>query len=122
MSKVISRDEEPDVKIFNKNDDLVDVEGKILFDTGNEGKTLITREFAEELELDIEKLSEPIERGMPGGNNMSVTHVAELPLLVRWHLVRGITAHIGELAGDVDLLIGMDIIERLIARGYTIGE
>ena len=123
MSKVISRDEEPSVMCVNKNGDLVDIEGKILFDTGNEGRTLITRKLAEKLELDI-KACQFEERPVPGGNMATVTHDVDFPLFIRRHKIQDIRAQIGEPAGDheVDLLIGMDVIEQLIARGYTIGN
>ena len=125
---VISRDEEP-VKIQNASGEMSPIHHvfglesgkmrwKVLFDTGNEVGTGISRELLEELDLLPDDKEEVVEL-IGGGSDTYKTR--ELKLFIRGCHFR---AHglVGAVAKDTNLLMGTDVIEQLYDRGYTIGR
>ena len=115
---MISTGDEP-VKIRAGSGAFISVLGNVLFDTGNSSATGISEKLLNELDLheDRTKLKKV---KLPGGK---VGQFGRVPLQI---VVRGIkykvNALVGAPAAGTDLLIGIDIMKRLIERKYSFGE
>ena len=118
---VTSRDEEP-VKIENGCGDMILVPGRVLFDTGNEAATAISREllYTLNLEPDPSNPSRKREVSLAGGSVQQFDRVKIL-LMIRGYQFK-VRALFGALAKGTDLLVGMDIIQQLYDLNFTIGE
>lgn len=115
---VISIDEEP-VKIRAGNGSFIPVPGNVLFDTGNLNATGISEELTNKLGLQedgtkLKKVKLPDDKEGQFGT---------VPLQI---VVRGIIYKVNALVGvpavGTDLLIGIDIIKKLIERKFSFGE
>ena len=117
---VISRDEEP-VEIQNAFDKVIPVPGKfrVLFDTGNEAATGISRELLLELNLQPDPNKQGKANLAGGGSGQFET--VQIVLLIRGYQF-SVCALVDVPAKGTDLLVGMDIIEKLFDLGYTIGD
>ena len=91
---------------------------KVLFDTGNEVGTGISRELLLKLNLQ----SDPSKKKKVKLIEESCEYeTADIELIVRGHhfSVNGLVGAVNE---DTNLLVGMDVIQQLYDKGYTIGE
>ena len=91
---------------------------KVLFDTGNEVGTGISRELLLKLNLQ----SDPSKKKKVKLIEESCEfETADIELIVRGHhlSVNGLVDAVNE---DTNLLVGMDVIQQLYDKGYTIGE
>ena len=91
---------------------------KVLFDTGNEVGTGISRELLLKLNLQ----SDPSKKKKVKLIEESCEfETADIELIVRGHhfSVNGLVGAVNE---DTNLLVGMDVIQQLYDKGYTIGE
>ena len=91
---------------------------KVLFDTGNEVGTGISRELLLKLNLQ----SDPSKKKKVKLIEESCEfETADIELIVRGHhfSVNGLVGAVNE---DTNLLVGMDVIRQLYDKGYTIGE
>ena len=91
---------------------------KVLFDTGNEVGTGISRELLLKLNLQ----SDPSKKKKVKLIEESCEfETADIELIVRGHhfSVNGLVDAVIE---DTNLLVGMDVIQQLYDKGYTIGE
>ena len=90
---------------------------KVLFDTGNEVGTGISRELLLKLNLQ----SDPSKKKKVKLIEESCEfETADIELIVRGHhfSVNGLVDAVNE---DTNLLVGMDVIQQLYDKGYTIG-
>ena len=111
-------DEEP-VKIRAKDGSFIPVPGNVLFDTGNSSSTSISKELLYKLGLredrrNLTKVKLPDSKVGQFGR-------VRLKIVVRG-IIYNVKALVGVPAADVDLLLGKDIMKRLIERKYTFGE
>ena len=125
---VISRDEEP-VEIKTASGKVIPVHHvfqlesgqkrwKVLFDTGNEAGTGISKELLSELNLQANPKKKEVE--LIGGGSCEYETV-QIDLFIRgFHFpANGL---VGAVAKDTNLLVGMGVIKKLYDQGYTIGS
>ena len=100
------------------------VPGVVKFDTGNDGGTAMSRRLMEKLGLEPDRRKKFRPTGV-GGNTMDCFKV-KICLFIRkqWFEV---DANVGAgakepVAKGTDLLIGNDLILRLVEEGFTIGH
>lgn len=115
---IISRDDEP-VEIQNGYGEMIPVSRHVLFDTGNEAATGISRKLLLKLKLKPDP-TKKVEAEVAGGRSDQF-ETAEIELIIRGHPFK-VNALVGAPAKDTDLLVGYkDVIETLYGLGYTIG-
>lgn len=115
--KIISVDEEL-VKIADQNGNMIHVPGNVKFDTGNNVGTAISEQLVETLGLRSDERKK-VKVSLAGGNSMQCCRV-KIKLAIRKHKFV-VHALVGAVASNTDLLVGMDIIEQLNDKGYTLG-
>lgn len=117
---IISRDEEP-VEIRNACGKVIPVQGhwRVLFDTGNEAHTGISTGLL--LELNLQPDSKTKKKVKLAGGGLRQFENVEIELVIRGYHFK-VYALVGAPAEGTDLLVGMDIIQQLFDKGYTIGE
>ena len=117
---IISRDEEP-VQIQNACGEVIPVPGhyRVLFDTGNEVATSISRKCLLELNLQPDPSKKRKVKLAGGGSGQFET--VDIELIIRGYHFK-VCALIDAVAEGTDLLVGMDIIQKLFNSGYTIGD
>ena len=92
---------------------------RVLFDTGNEAATGISRKLLSELNLKPDpNKKRKVKLGGGGSRQFETTQIA---LVIRGHQFR-VCALVDAPAKGTDLLVGMDIIQKLFDLGYTIGD
>ena len=91
---------------------------KVLFDTGNEVGTGISRELLLKLNLQSDPSKKKKVKLIEESCEYETT---DIELIVRGHhfSVNGLVGAVNE---DTNLLVGMDVIQQLYDKGYTIGE
>ena len=117
---IISRDEEP-VEMQNAFGEVISVGGlrKVLFDTGNEVSTGISKELLSELNLQPDpNKKKKVE--LIGGESREF-ETTQIELVVRGHHLSA-CGLVDAVAKDTNLLVGMDVIQQLYDKGYTIGN
>ena len=115
---MISIKNEP-VKITDGNWRFTDLSGRVIFDTGNDAGTSISKELADKLDLQPDGRNLVPVVGLGGAKALFDT--VPITVDVRGHQFP-VDALIGAQAPGTDLLIGNDIIKLLIEKGFTIGE
>ena len=117
---IISRDEEP-VEIQNACGRVIPVPGcwRVLFDTGNEAATGISRKRLSELNLQPDPNKK--RKVKLSGGSLGQFETVEIFLIIRQHHFN-VCALVDAVAEGTDLLVGMDIIQKLFDLGYTIGD
>lgn len=115
--KVISIDDEP-VKIKNGEGNVILVPGSVKFDTGNDVATAISHCLLEELGLEPDQSKKIRVTGV--GGDMECFRV-EIALRIRRRAFK-VSALVGAVAGDTDLLIGKDIITELDKLNFSFGQ
>ena len=91
---------------------------KVLFDTGNEVGTGISRELLKELKLEADPKKKEVE--LIGGESREF-ETTQIELVVRGHHLSA-CGLVDAVAKDTNLLVGMDVIQQLYIKGYTIGN
>ena len=92
---------------------------RVLFDTGNEAATSISRKCLLELNLEPDPNKKRKVKLAGGGSRQFET--VQIVLVIRgYHF--SVCALVGAVAEGTDLLVGMDIIQKLFDFGYTIGD
>lgn len=117
-AQIISIDDEP-VKIKDHSGHITPVPGSVKFDTGNSAGTAISEDLVEKLDLLPDQNKKRRVSG-PGGTVLHCSMV-EITVIIRKRRFK-CNALVGAPAPGTDLLIGMDIIERLNDKGYTLGH
>ena len=114
---IISRDEEP-VDIMNASGSWIRVQGcQICFDTANDAAACISKELLQKLDLEVDwEDTVPVHLAGVNGEFSEV----KVELKIRQHHFEGL-ALVGAVPEGVDLLVGMEIIEKLRKLGYTLG-
>lgn len=104
----------------NEFGEVIPVPGhwRVLFDTGNEVATGISRELLLKLNLQPDPSKKRKVKLAGGGSGQFET--VEINLIIRGYHFK-VCALIDAVAEGTDLLVGMDIIQRLFDSGYTIG-
>lgn len=117
---IISRDEEL-VDIQKACGEVIPVpeHWRVLFDTGNEVATSISRKFLLELNLQPDPSKKRKVKVAGGGSGQFET--VDIELIIRGYHFK-VRALIDAVAEGTDLLVGMDIIQKLFNSGYTIGD
>ena len=117
---IISRDEEP-AQIQNACGKVIPVPGhyRVLFDTGNEVATSISRELL--LELNLQPVLNKETKVKLAGRGSGQFEEVEIKLIIRGYPFK-VWALVDAAAEGTDLLVGMDIIQKLFDSGYTIGD
>lgn len=93
--------------------------GRVLFDTGNELATGISRKLL--LKLNLKPDPNKKREGALAGGRSAQFETAEIELIIRGHHFK-VNALVGATAKDTDLLVGYeDVIKTLYGLGYTIG-
>ncbi len=118
---MISIHNEP-VKITDGSGQFIDVPGEVVVDTGNDAGTGISLELF--YKLNLQPTSRHLSRTVfvnVGGGNMEKFSTVPLEVEVKGHQF-SVDALIGAPARGTDLLIGNDLINQLIEKGFTIGE
>lgn len=117
-AKVISIDDEP-VKIKDQHGNMIRVPGSVKFDSGNNAGTAISDRLVDNLGLkpDYSKMKHVT----GAGGTVLRCSMVKITVIIRKRIC---TCHalVGVPAPGTDLLIGMDIIERLNDEGYTLGK
>ena len=93
--------------------------GKVLFDTGNEVGTGISRELL--LKLNLQPDPKKKKKVELIGEESREFETLQIELVVRGHHFSA-CGLVDAVAKDTNLLVGMDIIQQLYDRGYTIGN
>lgn len=117
-AKIISIDDEP-VKIKDHNGDITLVPGSVKFDTGNNGGTAISEELVEKLDLLPDQNKK--RRVTGAGGTVLLCSTVKITVIIRKRRYKR-HALVGATAPGTDLLIGMDIIECLNDKDYTLGK
>ena len=116
--------------IISRDEELVDMQKacgevipvpehwRVLFDTGNEVATSISRKCLLELNLQPDPSKKRKVKLAGGGSGQFET--VEINLIIRGYHFK-VCALIDAVAEGTDLLVGMDIIQKLFDSGYTIG-
>ena len=114
---IISRDEEP-VDIMNASGSWIRIQGcQICFDTANDAAACISKELLQKLDLEVDwEDTVPVHLAGVNGEFSEV----KVELKIRQHHFEGL-ALVGAVPEGVDLLVGMEIIEKLRKLGYTLG-
>ena len=117
---IISRDEEL-VDIQKACGEVIPVpeHWRVLFDTGNEVATGISRRCLLELNLQPDPSKKRKVKLAGGGSGQFET--VEINLIIRGYPFK-VCALVDAVAEGTDLLVGMDIIKKLFDSGYTIGD
>ena len=115
--QIISIDEEP-VKIENGEGKVIPVPGSVKFDTGNDVATAISSGLLEKLGLVPDQSKKIRVKGV--GGDMECFRV-EITLRIRRRVFQ-VSALVGAVAGDTDLLIGNDIITELDKLNFSLGQ
>ena len=115
--QVISIDEEP-VKIKNGEGKAILVPGNVKFDTGNDAATAISSHLLEKLGLEPDRSKKICVTGV--GGDMECFRV-EISLRIRRRVFK-VSALVGAVAGDTDLLIGNDIMTKLDNLNFSFGQ
>lgn len=115
--QVISIDEEP-VKIKNGEGKAILVPGNVKFDTGNDAGTAISLRLLEKLDLEPDRSKKYSVEGV--GGVMECFRV-EISLRIRRRVFK-VSALVGSVAGDTDLLIGNDIMTKLDKLNFSFGQ
>ena len=92
--------------------------GSVKFDTGNDVATAISRRLLEELGLEPDQSKKIRVTGV--GGDMECFRV-EISLRIRRRMFK-VSALVGAVAGDTDLLIGNDIITELGNLNFSFGQ
>ena len=92
---------------------------KVLFDTGNEVGTGISRELL--LKLNLQPDPKKKKKVELIGEESHEFETSKIELIVRGHHLSA-CGLVDAVAKDTNLLVGMDIIQQLYDRGYTIGN
>ena len=92
--------------------------GSVKFDTGNDVATAISRRLLEELGLEPDQSKRIRVTGV--GGDMECFRV-EISLRIRRRMFK-VSALVGAVAGDTDLLIGNDIITELDKLNFSFGQ
>ena len=116
---MISVRNEP-VSIKNADGEWMKVVGEVLFDTGNEAPTGISKKLFRELGLKLDTGKELNVSGA-GGTIVQCSGTVETEVKVRNH-VFPIEGLVGLPPPDLELLIGKDIIDPLFHLNYTFGK
>ena len=116
---MISISEEP-VEIRHGDGTWMTVPGEVLFDTGNELATGISEKLVDKLDLQPDR-RKPRNVVVGGGHELHCSRVA-IKIKVRGDTYKVNNALVGAPAPNTDLLIGKDVIDKLIDRKYTFGE
>lgn len=114
-------DEEVEIKIAEEQSI---VPGVVKFDTGNDGGTALSRDLMEELGLKPDRGKKFRKTGI-GGNVVDCFKVKIcLCIRKRWFEVDAIVGAgaLDPVARGTDLLIGNDVISRLVEEGFSIGH
>lgn len=115
--QVISIDEEP-VKIKNGEGKAILVPGNVKFDTGNDAGTAISLRLLEKLDLEADRSKKYSVEGV--GGVMECFRV-EISLRIRRRVFK-VSALVGSVTGDTDLLIGNDIMTKLDKLNFSFGQ
>ncbi|CAH3112614.1 unnamed protein product [Pocillopora meandrina] len=117
---VISRDEEP-VEMRNEFGEVIPVPGhwRVLFDTGNEVATGISRELL--LKLNLQPDPNKKRKAKLAGRRSGQFETIQIVLAIRGYQF-SVCALVDAPAKGTDLLVGMDVIQQLFDLGYTIGD
>ena len=107
------------MKIKDHNGHIIPVPGSVKFDTGNDVATAISEELVEKLDLLPDDNKKRRVTGV-GGIVLHCSMVA-ITVIIRKRRYRRL-ALVGAQAPGTDLLIGMDIIESLNDKDYTLGK
>ena len=101
--------------------EVISVRGlrKVLFDTGNEVGTGISRELL--LKMNLQPDPKKKKKVELIGEESHEFETAKIELIVRGHHLSA-CGLVDAVAKDTNLLVGMDIIQQLYDRGYTIGN
>lgn len=110
-------DEEP-VKIADHNGNMIQVPGEVKFDTGNNVRTAISEELVNKLGLQTNERKK-LKVSLAGGHSIQCCRV-KIKLVIRKHRFN-VHALVGAVAPNTDLLVGMDIIQQLNDKDYTLG-
>ena len=92
---------------------------RVLFDTGNEAATSISRELL--LELNLQPVLNKKMKVKLAGRGSGQFEEVEIKLIIRGYPFK-VWALVDAAAEGTDLLVGMDIIQKLFDSGYTIGD
>ena len=92
---------------------------RVLFDTGNEVATSISRE--PQLELNLQPVLNKKMKVKLTRRGSGQFETVEIKLIIRGYHFK-VCALIDAVAEGTDLLMGMDIIKKLFDSGYTIGD
>lgn len=135
--KVISVEEEM-VEIMNADGNYVNCPGMVTFDTGNCGRTAISRKLVKELNLE-DKIDHEnkvrywgVARDDEDKQISNLCSTIELLYIILWSTIEinikirkkefPVSALYGVPAEGTDLLIGMDIIKQLFDEDFTLGK
>ena len=91
---------------------------RVLFDTGNEAGTGISRELLWELNLQPDPNKKKKAKVI---GELRQFETVQIVLVIRGHNFK-VCALVDAVAEDTNLLVGMDIIQQLYDLGYTIGN
>lgn len=117
-AKVISIDDEP-VKIMNVDGNCHQlVSGSVKFDTGNDAATAVSEKLVNDLGLKP-NLCKRRKVTLAGGHDMSCGSV-EIIIVIRGFEF-SVNALVGAVGLNTDLLVGMDVIQSLCEKNFTLG-
>ena len=91
---------------------------RVLFDTGNEVGTGISRELLWELNLQPDPNQKKKAKVI---GELRQFETVQIVLIIRGHNFK-VCALVDAMVEDTNLLVGMDIIQQLYDLGYTIGN
>lgn len=114
--RVISSAEEP-VKIRNGDGKFVVVEN-VKFDPANDGPTAISSDLVQKLSLEVDKNKKS---RMIGIGDTEECFKVKISLYIRKHHFK-IDALVDAVTPGTDLLLGNDIMAKLVQEKYTIGQ
>lgn len=114
--KEISIDEEP-VKIEDKAGYLSWVPGNVTFDAGNTVGTAISDKLVGSLDLKPDNTKKK-KVTIPGGTILQC-RTAPIKIIIRGQKFN-VNALVGAVAPPTDLLIGMDVMQKLGDKGYSL--
>ena len=109
------------MKIMDVNEELHQlVSGRVKFDTGNDAATAISEKLVNDLGLNSNILKKR-KVLLPGGSCKAFGRV-EISFFVRGCKF-SVKALVGAVCPDTDLLVGMDVIKRLLDKEkFTLGR
>ena len=107
------------MKIKDHNGHIITVPGNVKFDTGNDAGTAISEELVEKLDL----LPDHSKKRRVTGAGGTILHcsMVKITVIIRRRRYK-CQALVGATAPATDLLIGMDIIEKLTDKDYALGK